>query len=143
MPTQFNIPLAKEVLAHIEADPDHFDMFNWYTLEDDAPYELHYDPDLLRRVFDDCGTAACIGGWALLLADQDDYDAAYDRAQDRLEDWVSDVEVEHVATELLGLECGNYFDLQTLLCSSPKTVAIARLRRVIDIEEMRRNVDPF
>lgn len=59
-----NVKLLQQVKAHILEEPRRFFM-SQYVMRDE-PGALH-NLDGRRRKMPSCGTAACIGGWAVIL----------------------------------------------------------------------------
>lgn len=64
-----NVALLERVKAHILAEPRRFQMKTWVMHNHGRVY---YEADNGRKTkFAKCGTAACIGGWAYLLSEDD------------------------------------------------------------------------
>jgi hypothetical protein len=63
-----NVALLKKIKEHILAKPNRFVMRTFVLKSKDYGKE-YKDDDWQMRKFDKCGTAACIGGWAVLLHD--------------------------------------------------------------------------
>lgn len=65
---KLNVPLLREVQKQILNEPTTFFMRNWMTF---GPKGTHWiDDGGSRQEFTACGTAACIGGWAICLTDK-------------------------------------------------------------------------
>ena len=62
-----NVKLLKKIREKILTEPGQFAMQNWFTTEDELRYSAGGLDDLDRPKIPNCGTAACIGGWAVVL----------------------------------------------------------------------------
>lgn len=68
-----NQPLLERVRARILEFPGELNMYNWGTWKNNHEINQYLDGEILTpEVVEDafkhrCGTAACIGGWAILL----------------------------------------------------------------------------
>ncbi len=81
---KMNIPLLRKIQRQIVKTPKQFIMAKWF----------HQDPKIPK-----CHTAACIGGWAIALINQENPE------QSRRRFWESDKDSMTLASEALGLTC--------------------------------------
>lgn len=65
MKTKLNVKLLRKIQKHILAEPKRFIM-GWWN-EKSSPGEPLNDFEMCSTI-PKCGTAACIGGWALILS---------------------------------------------------------------------------
>lgn len=61
---KINIRLLRSIQRAILKEPKQFQMDAWFATQDTDP--SWYDPDMPAKI-PNCGTAACIGGWAIAL----------------------------------------------------------------------------
>jgi hypothetical protein len=71
-----NVPLLRKVQQRILAEPEHFDMDTWGVLPDGVGAFTFSEAEEV------CGTAACIGGHALLIASPELSGLAYHYTDD-------------------------------------------------------------
>jgi len=65
-----NVRLLRKIQKHILEEPKRFKMSSWVTRKEDGN-ETAYDTEVANVKewkFAKCGTAACIGGWAIILS---------------------------------------------------------------------------
>lgn len=72
MKSKINVRLLRRIAKHIAAEPRRFQMGEWIYRKEEFPAKLfpeysHRNEPTMHR-FAPCGTAACIGGWAEILA---------------------------------------------------------------------------
>lgn len=84
---KLNVKLLRKIQRHITEEPRRFVMSNW--MRRGSPGAIITD-FASQQPIPDCGTAACIGGWALLLSGED-YNSAI-------------INTEGKATKILGIE---------------------------------------
>jgi hypothetical protein len=65
MKTKLNVKLLRKIQKHILAEPKRFIMAGFF--EHGKPGDFIWDYSLAGSGFPDCGTAACIAGWAVKL----------------------------------------------------------------------------
>jgi hypothetical protein len=124
-----NIPLARKVLEHIEHElgDDLFDMSDWGHQFTRLVYQRDEHGRFAQGSAEvQCGTSACIAGWACLL-DPDTDVRFYDRGHQM---YIVGNSVASRAMELLGLDDDRLF-------RGPNEDAIKRLRAAIQRAEAR------
>ncbi len=62
-----NVKLLRKVKAQILKEPAQFAMTKWFTRDIAQANEFAEVLDIRRRVIPNCGTAACIAGWAVAI----------------------------------------------------------------------------
>lgn len=70
-PPTLNLPLFAKIKEKILAEPDRFNMGLWFGVID-ARGELDFltaGAGTVGEAFQECGTVACIAGWAVVLGD--------------------------------------------------------------------------
>lgn len=67
-----NTDLAEQIIGKILMEPERFDMAEWFGRYDEGEGEVVRVMGRAGRLRADCGTTACIAGWALLLTLADD-----------------------------------------------------------------------
>ena len=65
---KLNLKLLRKIQKHILAEPARFVMWTWFLRRADTTSSYTPDGGNDRVKFPDCGTAACIGGWACILS---------------------------------------------------------------------------
>lgn len=120
-----NIELLTKVRDLVEKQPEKLNMENWAWCD----VEWDFDGDGYKKVVD-CGTTACIAGWAVqlhgykfLLHDGDQYAIECIARNGRV------MNIEYKAQELLGLTDD---EANSLFINTSKDDAVDRLNDLID-----------
>lgn len=115
MPT-LNVDLLRRVQKHITAKPRRLVMRYLVVHKNPSVHNpsgvegSHFHGDVDNQVFADCGTAACIAGWTLILSGREPFKADNEAQNDAT-----------TAAKLLGLTYGE--DNLFFLCDWPRKFA--------------------
>ena len=96
-----NRTLLLKVKEKILAEPEQFIMDTWVVNKE--KYPLEFTDCLVEHDIASCGTAACIGGWACIIAQQES-EKTRKKLSESVKRFLITNNYSHAAAELLGVD---------------------------------------